>query len=156
VKFERGVIELLYGAPDHVSREATGLARVAEQMKAVGWDRNRVLGLRFGVEHGYWYVQAVSLDQLLRTVNFQLGQSLLDVGSNTCWASNSFAERGLVVTALDIALTELQGLYQAKPGVFFERVLGSMFNEEFIQRACNWEGQQYPSRDSERQRDEPS
>ena len=39
-----------------------------------------------------------------------------------------------MVTALDISLTEMQGLYtadwffEAKPAVFFERVLGSMLN----------------------------
>jgi SAM-dependent methyltransferase len=133
-RIERGVIELLHRAPKHVYREAAGLDRFAEQMRRDGWDRNRILGLPFGVEHGYWYVQAVSHDQLLRTVNFQPGESVLDVGSNTCWASNSFAERKLIVTALDISLTEMQGLYtadwffEAKPGVFFERVLGSMLN----------------------------
>jgi SAM-dependent methyltransferase len=133
-KIDRGVIELLHGAPEHVSREAAGLERFAEQMKRDGWDRKRVLGLPFGIEHGYWYVQAISHDQLLRTVNFQPGESVLDVGSNTCWASNSFAERKLIVTALDISLIELQGLYtadwffEAKPGVFFERILGSMLN----------------------------
>jgi SAM-dependent methyltransferase len=55
----------------------------------------------------------------------------VDVGSNTCWASNHFAERGLRAIALDIATAELQGLYTADwfiegGDVFFERVLGSM------------------------------
>ena len=55
----------------------------------------------------------------------------MDVGSNTCWAANHFAERGLRAIALDIATAELQGLYTAdcfiEDGhVFFERVLGSM------------------------------
>jgi SAM-dependent methyltransferase len=64
-------------------------------------------------------------------VPFRPGQSVLDVGSNTCWATNHFAERGLQAIALDIATTELQGLYTADSfiadgAVFFERVLGSM------------------------------
>jgi SAM-dependent methyltransferase len=83
------------------------------------------------VAHGYWYVQARSMHQLLTTVPLQPGESILDVGSNTCWAANHFAERGLAAVALDIATTELQGLYTAdyfleQGGVFFERVLGSM------------------------------
>jgi SAM-dependent methyltransferase len=83
------------------------------------------------VEHGYWYVQARSMHQLLTTIPFRPGQSILDVGSNTCWAANRFAERGLDAIALDIATAELQGLYTAEyfiddGHVFFERVLGSM------------------------------
>ncbi len=83
------------------------------------------------IEHGYWYVQARSMHQLLTTVPFRAGQSILDVGSNTCWAANHFAERGLRAIALDIATAELQGLYTAEyfiddGHVFFERVLGSM------------------------------
>jgi SAM-dependent methyltransferase len=83
------------------------------------------------LEHGYWYVQARSMHQLLTTVPFQTGQSIVDVGSNTCWAANHFAERGLEAIALDIATVELQGLYTADyfiddGHVFFERVLGSM------------------------------
>ena len=35
------------------------------------------------------------MHQLLTTVAFRPGQWLLDVGSNTCWASNHFAVRGL-------------------------------------------------------------
>jgi SAM-dependent methyltransferase len=54
------------------------------------------------------------------------------VGSNTCWASNKFAERGLEVIALDITTTEMQGLktaeYFFEKGVYFERLLGVMFD----------------------------
>ena len=39
---------------------------------------------------------------------------VLDVGSNTCWAANQFARRGLNVVALDIATAEMQGLYTAE------------------------------------------
>ena len=100
------------------------------QMRAEGWDRELVRRLP-DLEHGYWYVQARSMHQLLTTVPFQPGQSILDVGSNTCWAANHFAERGLRAIALDIATAELQGLYTADyfiddGHVFFERVLGSM------------------------------
>jgi ubiquinone/menaquinone biosynthesis C-methylase UbiE/uncharacterized protein YbaR (Trm112 family) len=130
---ERGVPHLLHGAPEHVYREAAGLERHADQMRRDGWDRSRILGLPFGVQDGFWYVQAVSHYQILRDVNFEPGNSVLDVGANCCWASNSLAERQLKVTALDISLTEMQGLYTAdwffeEKGVFFERVLGSMFN----------------------------
>ncbi len=126
----RGVPELLYEPPQHIVNEAAGLARFAEQMRLEGWNRDLVRRLP-ELEHGYWYVQARSMHQLLTTVPFLPGQSVLDVGSNTCWAANHFAERGLEAIALDIATTELQGLYTADYFIdddhaFFERVLGSM------------------------------
>ncbi len=126
----RGVPELLYKPAQHVLAEAAGLERFAEYMSEGGWDRALVRRLP-DIEHGYWYVQARSMHQLLTTVPFQAHQSILDVGSNTCWASNHFAERGLRAIALDIATVELQGLYTADwfiddGHVFFERVLGSM------------------------------
>lgn len=126
----RGVPELLHDPPEYIAAEAAGLERFAEHMRAAGWDRETVRRLP-NLEHGYWYVQARSIYQLLSTVPFQSGQSILDVGSNTCWATNYFAERGLEAIALDIAMTELQGLYTAEyfiddGQVFFERVLGAM------------------------------
>jgi SAM-dependent methyltransferase/uncharacterized protein YbaR (Trm112 family) len=126
----RGVAELLHDPPAHVLAEAAGLERFAADMRQGGWDRETMLRLP-NLEHGYWYVQARSMHQLLTTIPFQPGQSILDVGSNTCWAANHFAERGLRAIALDIATAELQGLYTADwfiedRGVFFERVLGSM------------------------------
>jgi SAM-dependent methyltransferase/uncharacterized protein YbaR (Trm112 family) len=126
----RGVPELLFEPPEHIVKEAAGLERFAEQMRLEGWDRELVRKLP-DLEHGYWYVQARSMHQLLTTVPFLPGQSVLDVGSNTCWASNHFAERGLQAIAMDIATPELQGLYTADwfiddGHVFFERVLGSM------------------------------
>ena len=108
----RGVPELLHDPPEHVLKEAAGLERFATQMRAEGWNRELVRRLP-NLEHGYWYVQARSMHQLLTTVPFAPGQSVLDVGSNTCWASNHFAERGLQAIALDIATLELQGLYTA-------------------------------------------
>jgi SAM-dependent methyltransferase len=126
----RGVPELLHEPPQYILAEAAGLERFAEQMRLEGWDRELVRRLP-DLEHGYWYVQARSMHQLLTTVPFAPGQSILDVGSNTCWAANHFAERGLRAIALDIATAELQGLYTAdyfiEDGhVFFERILGSM------------------------------
>ena len=126
----RGVPQLLHDPPPYIIAEAAGLERFAAQMRAEGWDRELVRRLP-DVEHGYWYVQARSMHQLVTMIPFKPGQSILDVGSNTCWASNRFAERGLQAIALDIATTELQGLYTAEyfiddGDVFFERVLGSM------------------------------
>lgn len=126
----RGVPELLYDPPAYLLAEAAGLERFADHMRGEGWDREVVRRLP-NLEHGYWYVQARSMHQLLTTVPLQPGQSILDVGSNTCWATNHFAQRGLRAIALDIATVELQGLYTAdwfiEDGeVFFERVLGSM------------------------------
>lgn len=126
----RGVAELLYEPPAYIVAEAAGLERFAAQMRAEGWDREMVRRLP-DVEHGYWYVQARSMHQLMTTVPFKQGESILDVGSNTCWAANRFAEHGLNAVALDIATAELQGLYTAEyfiddGEVFFERILGSM------------------------------
>ncbi len=126
----RGVAELLHDPPAHIVAEAAGLERFAEQMRAGGWDRELIRRLP-ELEDGYWYVQSRSMHQLLTTVPFQPGQNIVDVGSNTCWAANHFAERGLRAIALDIATAELQGLYTAdwfidEGRVFFERVLGSM------------------------------
>jgi SAM-dependent methyltransferase/uncharacterized protein YbaR (Trm112 family) len=126
----RGVPELLHEPPAYILAEAAGLERFAERMRLDGWDRETVLALP-NIDHGYWYVQARSMHQLLTTVPFLPGQSVLDVGSNTCWAANHFARRGLSAIALDIATPELQGLYTADyfiaaGEVFFERVLGSM------------------------------
>jgi SAM-dependent methyltransferase len=82
-------------------------------------------------DNGYWYVQWRSLHQLLQGIGFVAGQTVVDVGSNTCWAANQFARNGLRAIALDIATAELQGLYTADyfledGDVYFERVLGSM------------------------------
>jgi SAM-dependent methyltransferase len=126
----RGVGELMVGAPEHVHREAAGLERFAEMMRNDGWTPERIRSLP-DVEDGYWYVQGKSIRQLWDTVDFADGQWLLDIGSNTCWASNFFASRGLNVIALDISLWEMQGLWTADYFIedgssYFERVLGSM------------------------------
>jgi SAM-dependent methyltransferase len=126
----RGVAHLMHDPPEHVVREAAGLGRFAEYMRADGWDRETVRRLP-DIEHGYWYVQGRSLQQLLDTVRFQPGEWLLDIGSNTCWASNQFALRGLRAVALDISTHELQGLYTSDYFIadgtsYFERVLGTM------------------------------
>jgi SAM-dependent methyltransferase/uncharacterized protein YbaR (Trm112 family) len=129
-KVHRGVAELLIDPPEHVHREAAGLARFADHMRAHEWDRDRIRRLPYEPD-GYWYVQARSLEQLMETIDFRPGQSLLDVGSNTCWATNKFAEKGLRAIALDIVTSELQGLYTADYFLddgtsYFERVLGTM------------------------------
>ena len=126
----RGVPELLYDPPAHILKEAAGLERFAEHMRGGGWDRELVRRLP-DVEHGYWYVQSRSMHQLLTSVPFAPGETVVDVGSNTCWAANHFAERGLRAIALDIATVEPQGLYTADWFIedghtYFERVLGSM------------------------------
>jgi SAM-dependent methyltransferase len=81
--------------------------------------------------------------QLTQRLPFQAGQTLLDVGSNTCWASNRFAELGLDVVALDIATTEMQGLYTADYFLdagrsYFERVLGTMNEMPFASESFDY------------------
>jgi len=127
---QRGVPELLHAPPEHVQAEAAGLERFADRMRALGWDREMVRSLPHH-DSGYWYVQWRSLYQLLSSIRFAADRTIVDVGSNTCWAANQFAQNGLRAIALDIATAELQGLYTAdyfiEDGeVYFERVLGSM------------------------------
>ncbi len=129
-RLHRGVAHLMPNPPEHVAREAAGLERFAEQMRADGWDADKIRRLP-DIHDGYWYVQGQSMQQILTTIDFQPGDWVLDVGSNTCWASNRFAQRGQQVIALDIATPEMQGLYTAdffiQPGIsYFERVQGSM------------------------------
>lgn len=127
---QRGVVDLLPDPEETVRLEAAGLERFAEVMRADGWDRERVLALPDG-DGEYWLGQRMAVDRLLELVDPPAGASLLDVGANTCWASNLFAQRGLDVIALDITTTELQGLHTAEwwfeaNGVHFERILSTM------------------------------
>lgn len=130
-----GIVDLLEDPPDFVVREAAGLGRFADLMRSDGWDRERVLELPY-VELGYWYAQATAMLQVLdggvAGLELRAGQRILDVGSNTCWASAMFAQRGLEVVALDIAAHEMQGLRTADwwmdaKDIYFERVLSLMF-----------------------------
>jgi SAM-dependent methyltransferase/uncharacterized protein YbaR (Trm112 family) len=131
-EIDRGIVQLMPAPPGFVVREAAGLERFAETMRQDGWDRERILRLPYE-EQGYWFTQATAMQQILDTVAFEPGDRILDVGSNTCWASAMLAEHGLQVVALDIALHELQGLRTADwwfdgKSVFFERILGLMFD----------------------------
>jgi SAM-dependent methyltransferase/uncharacterized protein YbaR (Trm112 family) len=126
----RGVGELLVEPPEHVAREAAGLEHFAELMRSDGWTADKIRSLPY-IDDGYWFVQARSIEHLLATIDFAPGQWLLDIGSNTCWASNMFARHGCNVIALDISLWEMQGLWSSdyfiEPGLsYFERLLGSM------------------------------
>jgi SAM-dependent methyltransferase len=138
----RGVGELLDDPPAHVSVEAAGLERFAEVMRADGWTPERIRSLPL-VEDGYWYVQATSMQQLFDVIDFSPGQSVLDLGSNTCWASNYFASRGLSAIALDITLWEMQGLWTADYFLdagdsYFERVLASMNEIPIASRSLDY------------------
>jgi SAM-dependent methyltransferase/uncharacterized protein YbaR (Trm112 family) len=133
-----GIVDLLPAdLPPFVAAEAAGLDRFVETMHDYGWTREDVLALPVR-EDGYWFCQARAMQQTLATTGLDLapGKSVLDVGSNTCWASAMFAENDLDVTALDITANEMQGLrtadwwFEAK-GIYFERVLGVMFDLPF-------------------------
>jgi SAM-dependent methyltransferase len=139
---DAGIAHLMADPPDYVVREAAGLQRFADHMRASGWDRERVLRLP-NEPSGYWYMQGASFAQLNRDVQLEPGARLLDVGSNTCWASNLFARQGQSVVALDIALAEMQGLltgdYWMDDGCpHFERVLGSMFDLPFASESFDY------------------
>jgi SAM-dependent methyltransferase/uncharacterized protein YbaR (Trm112 family) len=126
-----GIVDLLYEPPEFVRREAAGLERFAEFMRNEGWDRERVLALP-DVHLGYWADQGRAMRAMLAATELEPGRRLMDIGSNTCWASNIFARMGLEVIAVDIAKTELQGLRTAEyfldQGVYFERLLSLMFD----------------------------
>jgi SAM-dependent methyltransferase len=126
-----GIVDLFHDPPEFVTREAAGLERFAELMRADGWDRERILALPYE-QSGYWFGQGAAMERLFEIMEFEPGATLVDIGSNTCWASNIFATRGLRVTALDIATTQMQGLRTADwwfeaNGVYFERILSLMF-----------------------------
>jgi hypothetical protein len=134
-----GVAELMAEAPEPVAREAAGLERFAEVIA------RRRLGspAHPAPARGAERLQRTAFEQLLRTVSPERGARLLGVGSNTCWASNLFARRGLSVVAVDIALTEMQGLRTAHWFLddgcpHFERVLGSMFNLPFAGESLDY------------------
>jgi len=100
-------------------------------MRADGWDDERLLALPH-VDLDYWRAQARAMERVLRDLDPPAGARLLDVGSNTCWASAIFARRGLEVVALDIADGPLQGLRAAEAhlrrGVRFERLRSVMYD----------------------------
>lgn len=127
---EEGIVDLLVQPRAIVARESAGLERFAEFMHNTGWDREKIRALP-NIHDPYWWVQAVALDHIMQLIEFKPGETLLDIGSNTCWASNKFAEKGLDVIALDISRTELQGLRTAEyfidtGEVYFERLLSDM------------------------------
>jgi SAM-dependent methyltransferase/uncharacterized protein YbaR (Trm112 family) len=139
---ERGIVDLMVDAPGFVVREQAGLDRFADVMRADGWDRERVLELPEALD-GYWYAQRVLMGQVLETVSLKPGDSILDVGSNTCWASAKFAEHGLRPIALDINANEMQGLATADwwfedKGLYMERVLGAMFDLPLATDSLDW------------------
>jgi SAM-dependent methyltransferase/uncharacterized protein YbaR (Trm112 family) len=139
---EAGIVDLLHDPPDFVVREAAGLERFAEVMRADGWDRERILALP-DVQLDYWFEQRRAIDEALGAIEFAPGQRLLDIGANTCWASNIFARAGLEVVALDIGTAELQGLrtadYFLETGeVYFERVLSVMFAPAFVDESFDY------------------
>jgi SAM-dependent methyltransferase len=129
---EDGIVNLLFEPPEFVTREAAGLGRFVDQMVADGWNRERILKLPYE-QSGYWFSQAAAMEHLMEINPPRPGATLLDIGSNTCWASNIFAKRGLRVTALDISTPHMQGLKTAdwwmeENDIYFERILSVMFD----------------------------
>ena len=137
-----GIVDMLWDAPPFVDREAAGLERFAEVMRADGWDRDRILALP-DVDLAYWHAQRRAMDDVLEMADFKPGEKLVDVGSNTCWASNIFAREGLDVIALDIATAEMQGLrtadYFLESGdVYFERLLSVMYEPALASKSVDY------------------
>lgn len=137
-----GVADLMLNVSPEVSAEAEGLQRFATEMLRDGWDRTRVLNLP-DEESGYWWTQRRSMECLLDMVPFAPGQTILDVGSNTCWATATFARMGLHAVALDISMVEMQGLRTADwwfedDEVYFERILAPMSALPFADNSFDW------------------
>jgi SAM-dependent methyltransferase len=137
-----GVADLMLDPSPEVSAEAEGLERFAMEMRQDGWDRARVLSLPYE-EGGYWWTQQRSMERLLDMLPFAPGQSVLDVGANTCWATATFARMGLRAVALDISMVEMQGLrtadwWFADHGTYFERVLAQMSALPFADDSFDW------------------
>jgi SAM-dependent methyltransferase/uncharacterized protein YbaR (Trm112 family) len=137
-----GIMNLLHDPPDFVAREAAGLERFAGRMRADGWDRERILALP-DEDQPYWRAQRRAIDEILEGTEFRPGERLVDIGSNTCWASNIFAREGLDVIALDIATAEMQGLrtadYFLETGeVFFERLLSVMYDPALASESMDY------------------
>jgi SAM-dependent methyltransferase/uncharacterized protein YbaR (Trm112 family) len=137
-----GIVDLLPDPPEFVRRESEGLQRFAQVMRADGWDRERILALP-DVDLPYWHGQATAMRELRARMSPRAGARLLDVGSNTCWASNIFARDGLEVIALDISAAELQGLrtaehFLASDQVYFERLLSVMFDPALADESVDY------------------
>jgi SAM-dependent methyltransferase/uncharacterized protein YbaR (Trm112 family) len=137
-----GVPDLMLDPPPEVIAEVAGLERFALLMRDDGWDRARVLRLPDD-DSGYWWGQRRSMQHLLETIQFTPGQAILDVGSNTCWAAATFARLGLRTVALDISMTEMQGLRTAdwwfdEHEIYFERVLAQMSALPFADDSFDW------------------
>lgn len=137
-----GVADLMLDPTPEVRAEAEGLERFALEMRRDGWDRARVLSLPYE-NSGYWWSQRRSMEHLLETVPFVPGQSILDIGANTCWATATFARIGLRAVALDISMVEMQGLRTAdwwfdEKGIYFERVLAQMSTLPFADDSFDW------------------
>jgi SAM-dependent methyltransferase/uncharacterized protein YbaR (Trm112 family) len=137
-----GIADLMLDPTSEVVAEAEGLERFAQEMRRDGWDRARVLRLPHE-QHGYWFAQAQAMKRLFERIPFVAGQSILDIGANTCWASAAFARAGLYTVALDISMAEMQGLRTAdwwfeQPGTYFERVLAQMAELPFADGSFDW------------------
>lgn len=139
---EDGIVDLLHDPPEFVTREAAGLDRFAGHMREEGWDRERILNLPYE-QSGYWFAQGAAMERLFELMSFEPGATIVDVGSNTCWASNIFAKHGLNVIALDIATAQMQGLRTAdwwfeENDVYFERVLSVMFDPALASESLDY------------------
>ncbi|HEV7528615.1 MAG TPA: class I SAM-dependent methyltransferase [Solirubrobacteraceae bacterium] len=83
------------------------------------------------------------MERLLDILPLMPGQLILDIGSNTCWAAATFARIGLRAVALDISMTEMQGLrtgdwWIEDQDLYFERVLEQMSALPFAQESFDW------------------
>jgi SAM-dependent methyltransferase len=137
-----GIADLMLAPSANLRAEADGLERFAQEMRRDGWDRARVLNLPYE-ESGYWWTQRRGMEQLVEAIPFAPGQSILDIGANTCWAAATFARIGLSAVALDISMAEMQGLRTAdwwfeENGTYFERVLAPMSALPFADDSFDW------------------
>ena len=77
--------------PSTSSARRRGWSASPSTMRADGWDREMIRALP-DIERRLLVRPGASINQLLHDRSpFSPGESLLDVGSNTCWAANHFA-----------------------------------------------------------------
>ena len=137
-----GIMHLLHDPPEFVGARPPASSASPRRCAPTAGTSERILALP-DEDQGYWRDQRLAMNHVLADAGFEPGQRLLDVGSNTCWASNILAREGLEVIALDIATAQMQGLKTAdwflETGeVFFERMLSVMYDPALASESVDY------------------
>lgn len=130
-----GIVNFLIQPNKTIELERGGLKKLAQKMINDGFKKNDLFNLLRDNKDPYWKNIRLNFNQILNLNLFEKGNVILDIGANNCWASNEFSHLGLKTIALDISSIMFQGLKSSdvfiERGVYFERVLGTMYNLPF-------------------------